>query len=61
MKNATKITPQKLNFYDEIFNWKKESASRLVQTKQGVKLVPRKVKLGSLTRGTLNMTKTDLV
>ena len=59
MKQATKVTPQRLNFYDEIFNWKKEQAQRIVQTQMGVKLVPRRIKLGSLTRGIQSMSKTD--
>ena len=30
MKEATKVTPSKLNFYDDIFNWKQNNGIRIV-------------------------------
>ena len=30
MKDATKVTPQNLNFYDEIFNWKQNTGQKIV-------------------------------
>ena len=57
MKEATTITPNNLNFYDEIFNWKKSSAQRIVHTHTGIKVLPRKIKLGSLARSVKNVPK----
>lgn len=56
IKDYTKVTPENLNFYDEIFNWKKSTGKRIIKTPQGgVKMLPRKSKLGSLSRSLKNL------
>lgn len=60
MREATKVTPSKLDFYDKIFNWKKDTGQRIVNTREGIKILPRKVKIGGLSRGTKSMTRFDV-
>ena len=57
MREATKVTPSNLNFYEDIFNWKQSTGKRIVLTEDGFKVIPRKKKLGGLSRASKN-TKT---
>ena len=55
MKEATKVTVSRVNFYDNLFNGKKDTSKRLVTTQDGNKLVPRKSGIGTLGRASKSM------
>ena len=55
MRKATKITPANLNFYDEIFNWKKPQGQKMMITAEGIVKVPRIHKVGNLSSALRNI------